>query len=70
MQIRFKKVILHESERADETWINPDHVVAVTLDPRNRFMVVVLDVLDLSGFSWGPKVYRITMESGQELLRV
>ena len=70
MENRFKKVILHEPEKADETWVNPDHIVAVTLDPGNRFMVLVLDVLDLSGFSWGPKVYKITFESGQDLLGI
>lgn len=64
----FKKLILHESEKAAETWVNPDHIVAVTPDPKNRYMTVVLDVLDLSGFSWGPKIYRVTVESGQELL--
>ncbi len=36
MENRFKKVILHESEKADETWVNPDHIVAVTPDPDNR----------------------------------
>ena len=65
MENRFKKVILHKSEKADETWINPDHIVAITPDPRNRFMVVVLDVI---GAGWGTKVYKITIESGQELL--
>ena len=65
MENRFKKVILHKSEKADETWINPDHIVAVTPDPRNRFMVVVLDVI---GSGWSTKVYKITIESGQELL--
>ncbi len=70
MKDKFIKLILHRSEKADETWVNPEHIVAVTPDPRNRFMVVVLDVLDLSGFSWGPKVYRITVESGQQLLGI
>ncbi len=65
---KLKRVVLHKSEKADETWVNPDHIVAVTPDPRQRFMVLVLDVLDLSGLSWGPKVYRITYESGQELV--
>lgn len=67
MENRFKKVILHKSEKADETWINLDHIVAVTPDPRNRFMVVVLDVI---GSGWGTKVYKITIESGQELLEI
>ena len=70
MESRFRKVVLHESERADETWVNPDHIIAVTPDPGSRFMVIVLDVLDLSGLSWGPKVYKITMDSGQELLEM
>jgi hypothetical protein len=70
MENRFKKLILHETEKADETWVNPDHIVAVTPDPGNRFMVVVLDVVDFGGLSWGPKVYRITIESGRELLGV
>ena len=48
MENRFMKVILHESEKADETWVNPDHIVAVTPDPENRFMVVVLDVVGSS----------------------
>ena len=65
---RFIRLQLHESERADETWVNPDHVVAVTPDPERRYMTVVLDVLDLGGFSWSAKVYRVTYESGQELL--
>ncbi len=65
---KFKRVVLHESEKAEETWVNPDHIVAVTPDPRKRFMVVVLDVLDLTGLSWGPKVYKVTFESGQELV--
>jgi len=68
MEARFKKLVLHESERAEETWVNLDHVVAVTPDPQRRFTVVVLDVLDLSGFSWGPKVYKATYESGRELV--
>ena len=70
MENRFKKVILHESEKADETWVNLDHIVAVTPDPENRFMVVVLDVAGSRGFGWSPKVYRITFESGQELLGI
>jgi len=61
-------VVLHQSERANETWVNLDHVVAVTPDPRSRFMVLVLDVLDLGGLSWGPKVYKIDFENGRELL--
>ena len=69
MENRFKKVTLHESERADETWVNLDHIVAVTPDPRNHCMVVVLDVTHF-GWSWGPKLYKITMESGQELLGI
>lgn len=68
MSDRFRRVILHSSEKARETWINLDHVVAVTPDPEDRFMVVVLDVLDLGGFTWGPKLYRVTVESGRELL--
>ncbi len=68
MENRFKKVTLHESERADETWVNPDHIVAVTPDPKNRFMTVVLDV-SLGAFG-GPKVYKITVESGNELLGI
>ena len=70
MENRFKKVILHESEKADETWVNPDHIVAVTPDPENRFMVVVLDVVVFNGFGLSPKVYKITIESGKELLGV
>ena len=70
MEHRFKKVILHESEKADETWVNPDHIVAVTPDPENRFMVVVLDVVGSRGFGWGTKVYKITFESGQDLLGI
>ncbi len=65
---RFKNVKLHSSEKADETWINPDHIVAITPDPRNRFMVVVLNVFDASGFSWSAKTYKITVESGHALL--
>ena len=68
MGSRFKKLILHSSEKADETWVNLDHVVAVTPDPQNRFMVVVLDVFDASGFNWTAKTYKITVESGHELL--
>lgn len=70
MDNRFTKLILHESEKADETWVNLDHVVAVTPDPKGRFMVVVLDVLDLGGFNWTPKLYKITFESGKELLGI
>ena len=70
MENRFKKVILHKSERADETWVNPDHIVAITPDPGERFMVVVLDVVDPTGFRWGPKVYKTTYESGKELLGI
>ena len=70
MESRFKKVTLHTSERADETWINPDHVVAVTPDPKGRYMTVVFDVLDPGRLSWGPKIYRITVESGRELLGI
>lgn len=65
---RFIRLELHESERAEETWVNPDHVVAVTPDPKRRYMTVVLDVLDLSGLSWSAKVYKVTYESGQELI--
>lgn len=54
--------------KADETWINADHVVAVTPDPGDRFMVVVLDVVG-ARFGRGPKVYKISFENGQELLR-
>jgi hypothetical protein len=70
MENRFKKVILHASEKADETWVNPDHIVSVTPDPQNRFMVVVLDVVDFRGWSWSPKIYRITFASGRELLGI
>ena len=70
MENRFKKLILHKSEKADETWVSPDHIVAITPDPGERFMVVVLDVVDLSGLSWGPKVYKTTYESGKELLGI
>ena len=70
MENGFKKLTLHKSERADETRVNLDHVVAVTPDPEERFMVVVLDTLDLGGFSWGPKLYRTTYESGRELLGI
>ncbi len=69
MGSKFQRVVLDKSEKAEETWVNPDHIVAVTPDPRKRFMVLVLDVLDLSGLTWGPKVYKISMESGEELLR-
>lgn len=65
---RFKRVTLHPSEKADETWVNLDHIVAITPDPQNRFMVVVLDVFDASGWSWNAKTYKITVESGHELL--
>ncbi len=64
MENRFKKVTLHESEKADETWVNLDHVVAVTPHPRDRFMVVVLDV---QTSRLRPKLYKITTESGREL---
>lgn len=70
MDNRFKKLILHKSEKADETWVNPDHVIAVTPDPSERFMVVVLDVMDPGRLSWGPKVYKATFESGRELLGI
>ena len=65
---KFIRIELHESERADETWVNPDHVVAVTPDKDQRYMTIVLDVFDASGFSWSAKVYRATWESGQKLL--
>ncbi len=68
MKNRFHRLALHESEKADETWVNPDHVVAVTPDPDERYMTVVLDILDLGGFTWGPKIYRATWDSGKELL--
>ena len=58
MENKFKKVILHKSEKADETWVNPDHIVAVTPDPKGRYMVIVLDALDLSGFTGGPRPTR------------
>lgn len=70
MERKFKKLILHKSEKADETWVNPDHIVAITPDPQQRFMTVVLDVLDLGGFAWSAKVYKTTFESGKELLDI
>ena len=68
MDNRFKRVTLHASERADETWVNLDHVVAITPDPRKRFMTIVLDVFDASGWTWGPKTYRVTFDSALGLL--
>ena len=67
METKFINITLHESERADETWVNPAHIVAVTPDPKKRFMTVVLDV-GLGAFS-GPKIYRITFESREQLLK-
>lgn len=68
METKFINITLHESERADETWVNPAHIVAVTPDPKKRFMTVVLDV-GLGAFSGRPKIYRITFESGEKLLQ-
>jgi hypothetical protein len=64
----FKRLVLHESEKADETWVNLDHVVAITPDPEERFMVVVLNVV--VAFSSRPKIYKITVECGRELLGI
>ena len=68
METKFINITLHESERADETWVNPAHIVAVTPDPKKRFMTVVLDV-GFGVFSGRPKIYRITFESGEKLLQ-
>ena len=68
METKFINIPLHESERADETWVNPAHIVAVTPDPKKRFMTVVLDV-GCGAFSGRPKIYRTTFESGEQLLQ-
>ncbi len=68
MKNTFKRLMLHESEKANETWVNPDHVVAITPDPEDRFMVVVLDVV--LALSSRPKTYKITTECGRELLGI
>ncbi|GEM_PF-4086144 len=35
METKFINITLHESERADETWVNPAHIVAVTRTLKN-----------------------------------
>lgn len=65
---RFHRLQLHSSEKADESFVNPDHVVSVTPDPRGRWMTVVLSVFDAGGWSWSAKTYRVTVESGSEFL--
>ncbi|MFT5289133.1 MAG: hypothetical protein ACI8PQ_002906 [Planctomycetota bacterium] len=70
MESKFKQVILHKSEKANETWVNPDHIVSITPDPDKRFMVLVLDTIVVSGFGSTAKTYRATYESGGALLKL
>ncbi len=70
MESKFKQVILHKSEKANETWVNPDQIVSITPDPDKRFMVLVMNAIVVCGFGSTGKVYKTTYESGAELLKL